>query len=210
MQNIKTFISNHKGPLIIGGLILLVISGYFIYQRLHPPQTVTSESQQQAETTGGVDLAAKNAHIDLLASQLAEAAKQIASLNNQPPQYIVQTIPANVTTVVEQQRQAAKADFAIVTDPKNPEKTVDLKQVQQLPAGTPITLNQYNVQAFKQTLHQIDIMPDWSATVKGSPKLAEIDYSEAHKISNDGKYLGWKAGYDIKHSEAKAGITYTF
>ncbi|MDU2063796.1 MAG: hypothetical protein E6713_03060 [Sporomusaceae bacterium] len=206
-----TNLSKKQQTIVAAVLIVLIgIGGYLFYKHEHHPQVVTGESQHQAESTGGVDLAAKNAHIKMLQAQLKDAADQIAVLKNKPPLEIVRTVPAQVSATVEQQRQAAKADFAIVTDPKNPDKVVDLKQVEQLPANTPVTLNQYNVQAFKPTLHQLDIIPDWSSTVKGSPKLAEVDYGESHKVSSDGKYFGWKAGYDIKHSEVKAGITYTF
>ncbi len=171
---------------------------------------VTLESQQQAETSEGVELAAKNAHINLLQSQLEETAKQIASLYNKAPDTIIKTIPMEVVKTIEVEREKRAADFTIVTDPKRPDKQVDLNKVQNLLADTPVTLNQYNVFAYKQQLHQIELTPDWSETIRGKVKLEEVGYGESRKISNDGKYVGWKAGYNFKHEEVKVAITYTF
>lgn len=38
----------------------------------------------------------------------------------------------------------------------------------------------------------------------------EVSYGESRKITNDGKYVGWKAGCNFKHDEAKVAITYMF
>lgn len=97
-----------------------------------------------------------------------------------------------------------------MTDLKQPDKQVDLSQVEKLPVGTPVTLNQYNVFAYKQKLHQVELTPDWSETTRGKFKLDEVGYGESQKILNDGKYIGWKVGYNFKHEEAKASIIYTF
>lgn len=132
---------------------------------------VTGESQQQAETPEGVELAAKNAHINMLQSQLEEAAKQIASLYNRPPDKVIKTVPVEVVKTVEIEREKRGADFAIVTEPKQPDQQTDLKEIKKLPANTPVTLNQYNVFAYKQKLRSIEITPDWSDAVRGKWKL---------------------------------------
>lgn len=199
---------------IIFVLLFIIVScaaGYLALQYyFHPAQSVTGESQRQAEALEGIELAAKNAHINMLQSQLEEAAKQIASLNNRPPDTVIRTVPVEVVKTVESEREKRGADFAIVTDPKQLDKQVDLNQVQNLPADMPITLNQYNVFAYKKKLHQVEFTPDWSGTIRGKWKLDEMGYGETRKISNDGKYAGWKIGYNFKHEEAKMAITYMF
>jgi hypothetical protein len=139
-----------RQAVILLGVVLLVVAGYYAWQHYHQPQLVIAESQTQAETSAGVDLAAKNAHIDMLQSQLNEAAQQIFDLKNKPPDTIVKTVPVEVVKTVEVERKKAGADFTIVTDPTNPDKTVDLKEIEKLPAETVVTLNQYNVFAYKK------------------------------------------------------------
>ena len=195
---------------ILLGVVLLVVTGYFAWQHFNQPQPITAESQQQAETPQGVDMAAKNAHIDMLQSQLQEAANQIAKLKNKPPDTIVKTVPVEVIKTVEIERQKSGADFAIVTDPKHPDKQVDLKEVAKLPADTTVTLNQYNVFAFKKVVKGYNVYPDWGEAARGKLKLNEINYDVSRRITKDGKYLGVVAGYDFKHDEAKAGIRYSF
>ena len=171
---------------------------------------VTFESQQQAETPEGVEFAAKNAHINMLQSQLEEAAKQIASLKNKPPDTVIKTIPVEVAKTIEIEREKHGAEFAIVAEPKQPDKQVDLKEIEKLPVNTTATLNQYNVFAYKRKIHQVELTPDWSETIRGKWKVDEVSYGESRKISNDGKYLGWKGGYNFKHEEAKFAIMYMF
>jgi hypothetical protein len=202
--------TNRKYLVGLALLLALLVFGYFLWQYFHPPQPITGESQQQAETPSGVELAAHNAQVGMLQSQLEEAAQQIAVLKNQPPNTVIQTVPVHVPYVVEQQRQQSGADFAIVTDPAHPSTTVDLQQVEQLPANTTVTLNQYNVQAFKKVIRGITIYPDWGKTVQGNPGVNEITADGSRRITKDGKYLGVAAGYDFKNEEVKLGIRYTF
>ncbi len=191
-------------------IIIVGIGGYLIWQYFHPPQAITAESQQQAETPAGIDLAAKNAHIEMLQSQLEEAAAQIAALKNQKPDTIIKTVPVEVTKVVEKEVEKRGADFAIVTDPAQPDKQVDLKQVEKLPADTMVTLNQYNVFAYKKVVRGINIYPDWSGLVQQKPKLDEVTVDVSRRITKDGKYLGAVAGYDFKNKESKLGLRYSF
>lgn len=191
--------------LIALGVIILVVAGYFIWQYFHQPQTVAGESQQQAETTAGVELAAKNAYINMLQSQLNEAAKQIAELKNKPPDTIVHTVPVEVIKTVEVERQKSGADFAIVTDPKHPDKQVDLKEVEKLPAETPVVLNQYNVHAYKKVIRGINMYP-----ALDNGKVDEVTTDVSRRTSKDGKYLGLTVGYDFKHEHAKIGVRYSY
>jgi|GEM_PF-2801231 CHASE3 domain sensor protein len=46
-------------------LIITLLIGYAVYRDLHKTQVVTGESQTQAETPAGVDLAAQNASVTL-------------------------------------------------------------------------------------------------------------------------------------------------
>lgn len=196
---------------ILLGVVLFVVVGYFVWQHFHQPEPVTVESQAQAETPAGVELAAKNAHIDMLQSQLTEAARQIAELKNKPPVTVVKTVPVEVIKTVEIEREKSGANFAIVTDQKQPDKQVDLNQVEKLPVDTSVTLNQYNVFAYKKVIRGINIYPDWSESVKKtSPRIQEVTFDASRRITKDGKYIGGVVGYNFKHDEAKAGIRYSF
>lgn len=146
----------------------------------------------------------------MLKSQLEEAAQQIKELKNKPPDTIVKTVPVEVIKTVEVERQKFGADFAIVTDPKQPDKQVNLKEVEKLPADTTVTLNQYNVFAYKKVIRGINVYPDWSKAVQGKFKLDEVTADVSRRISKDGKYIGVVAGYDFEHDKAKAGLRYSF
>ena len=192
------------------GVLILCVAGYFTWQHFHKPQPVTAESQQQAETPQGVNLAAKNAHITMLQSQLDEAAQQIAKLKNKPPDTIVKTVPVEVTKVITHEVEKRGADFAIVTDPKQPDKQVNFKEIEKLPPDTPVTLNQYNVFAYKKVIRGVNVYPDLSKAVQGKFKLDEVTADVSRRITKDGKYIGVVAGYDFNHDHAKAGIRYSF
>jgi hypothetical protein len=204
-----TWIINNK-KLIAYTLVavIIVIGGYFLYQHFHQPQPVTAESQVQAETPAGISLAAHNAKVGMMQDQLDQAAQQIAALKNKPPDTIIQTVPYEVTKVVTQEVEKRGADFAIVTDPKNPDKSVDLNEVAKLPADTPITLNQYNVFAYKKIIRGIDVYPSFTAITPTG--VSEVTYDVSRKISNDGKYLGVVGGYDFDNKKAKIGLRYTY
>jgi hypothetical protein len=196
-----------KGIICAALIILLVLGGYFLGQYFKK-SPVTGESQTQAETPQGVDSAAHNAQVKMYQDQLEEAAKQIAALKNRPPDTIVKTVPVEVIKTVETEREKRGADFAIVTDTKQPDKAVDFKKVEQLPADTQVSLNQYNVFAYKKFVRGINIYPHFDG-VKPTG-VSEITVDVSRKVSNDGKYIGVAGGYDFEHKKAKVGVRLTF
>ena len=60
-----------RGKMILSLILIVVmcIVGYFVYQYFHHAVVVTGESQQQAETTQGISLAAHNAKVELVKDQ---------------------------------------------------------------------------------------------------------------------------------------------
>lgn len=202
MMTVIQWVCSHKKQIGVCFLAIAILAGgYLLYQHFHPPQLVTTESQQQAETPEGISLAAHNAQVDMLQSQLKEAAQQIAALKNQPPNTIVQTIPVQVPYVVEQQREKAGADFAIVTDPANPTTPVDLKQVAQLPANTPVTLNQYNVQAYPQHMAEVSYY---------SGNSGDVAYMSRVKVFGKTGYVGPVVRYGDTKVSVGARISVPF
>ena len=191
-------------------LIIILLICWFVWQRAHTPQTVTAISQQQAETPAGVELAAKNAHIDMLQSQLEEAAKQIAQLKDKPPVEVVKTVPVEVVKVVEVEREKRGADFAMLTDPKQPEKAVNPKELEKLPADTAISLNQYNVYAYKKIIRGVNVYPDWGELAQSKFKLDEVSVDWSKRITKDGQYLGVTGAYNFDREQSKIGLRYSF
>jgi hypothetical protein len=200
-----------QAVILLGVVLLVVVAGYFAYQHFNQPEPVTTLSQEQAETPAGVQQAADNAHINMLQSQLDEAAREITQLKNKPPEKVVVTEVKEVIKVVEKEVEKSGADFGIITDPANPDKPVNLNEIAALPEGTTVNLNQYNVYAYRKVIRGISVMPDWSESIKkGSPRIQEVSYDVSRRITKDGKYIGGVVGYDFKHDEAKAGIRYSF
>lgn len=145
--------------------------------------------------------------IDMLQNQLEEAAREIAELRNKPPDVIVKTVAAEVSKVVEQERQQRGANFAIVTDPANPTKTVDTTKLEP---NTPVNLNQYNVYAYPKIQRAWTIFSYWGDTVKGKVNIKEITWDVNKRILKDGKYLGAVVGYDKEKEQAKLGLRYVY
>ncbi len=200
-----------RGKVILSLIIFIVVCAAavcFSYQYFQPTQLVAAESQVQAETSTGISLAAHNAKVGMMQEQLDSAAQQIAELKNKPPDTIIKTVPVEVEKVVTKYVEKSGADFAIVTDPKNTDKQVNLKDIAKLSASTDVTLNQYNVFAYKKVLHDITVYPTFSGITPNG--VNEIDYGVSRKISNDGKYLGIVAGYEFDDKKAKIGLRYTF
>ena len=202
-------ILTRRGKIVFWVIFFVIVcfSAYIIYRNI-TAQPVTYESQRQAETPAGVELAAKNAHINMLQSQLEQAAQQIAMLKNKPPDTVYHPVPYEVPKIIEVERQNRGADFAVVTDPKLPDKAVNIKEIVKLPADTPVTLNQYNVFAYKKIIRGVNVYPK----CKGLTPIGvnEITADVSRKITNDGKYLGVVVGYDFEGRKAKVGLRVTF
>lgn len=208
MDTLKT------GVMIRYVVVVIVVAflgwgGYYFWQQ-YEIKSVIYENQKQSETAFGVALAAKEAHISMLQSQLEEAAGQIADLKNKPPDTIIKTIPIEVQKVIEVEREKRNADFAIVTKPDEPDKKLDIKEIDKLSPDTTINLNQYNVYAYKKIVRGITVYPDWSKTLNGNLKIKEISADINKKFSKDGKYIGLAFGYDVEESKVKLGLRYTF
>jgi hypothetical protein len=150
------------------GYVLLVIAllfgAYKVWAHFHPPQPVTFETQQQASTPAGVKLAADNAHIPLLTGQEQDVSKYIQASASAPPAATEQTTGAQLQQQVNNAVYKFGADFAIVTDPKNPTQKPSIKP------GDNVTVNEYLIKAYPGHLDTIGIgkkayLLAWSARV---------------------------------------------
>lgn len=162
-------------------------------------ETVTTMSQQQAETPVGVQSAANNANVKLDAGQAKEVSTVIREIRTteKEPAYVIQTTGDNAKEESEKAASQEQADFAIVTDKNNPEKEVSLED---LGKDTKVELNQYNVQAFKKHLNTIEYQP--------TEKV--VGYTHQWKVTDSGRYIGVGADYDIDDKKVYAKITYSW
>ena len=205
MEKFKSWVEDHKNLIayIVAGAVLICVA-FIIYRHFHQPEPVTTESQTQAETPAGVDQAADRAHVPISndqAQQTADKIKYIYSHDVQPI-YTVTTTGNNAESVAETAQEAAGADFSIITDKYNPTKQTSLKT---LPTSSTVELNQYNVQAYKKILHTIEVVPDIQ-----NKSVDEVGYTVSRKISNDGKYIGIGATYNIDDHKTMVKLSYTW
>ena len=204
MNKIKNWIITHKKLCIYAVAAVLVIAlGLLVWHFTHPPQTVTTESQVQAETPAGVTLAADNAHVGLSADQAQQTADKIKYIysHDVQPVYTITTTGDKAQTCSQNAQEAAGADFSIVTDKYNPTKPTSLKT---LPASSTVELNQYNVQAYKKVLHTVDV------GTSDAKSVGEVGYTVSKKISKDGKYIGVGASYNFDNEKAMVKVSYTW
>ena len=204
MDKIKNWIITHKNLCIYAVAAVLVVAlGFLVWHFTHPPQTVTTESQVQAETPAGVTLAADNAHVGLSADQSQQTADKIKYIysHDVQPVYTITTVGDKAQTCSQKAQEAAGADFSIVTDKYDQTKHTSLKT---LPASSTVELNQYNVQAYKKVLHTVDV------GTSDAKSVGEVGYTVSKKISKDGKYLGVGASYNFDNEKAMVKLSYTW
>ena len=186
------------------GIVLAAVLLFLLYHHLNPPQTITQETQEQAETAQGIQTAAQAAQVPIDSQQAQTAAQEIKRITGSgtAPNYITYTTVQQAPAAEKAAQEKAGADFSIVTNKDSPGTTADLSK---LPASTPVTLNQYNVQAYKKVLHTIEIAPDIQ-----NKTIDEVGYTVSRKISSDGKYIGIGATYNIDDHKTMVKLSYTW
>lgn len=197
LLNIKNWLAGHKLEVFV--VLELILIAFALYHLLKPPETITVMPQEQAETTQGVKQASENTHVEIDNAQAQEIASTIREIRvvEKAPEYAVQTTGDKAQEASEKAQEAARADFAIVT---NKDTTQEAKQLDELPADTQVTLNQYNVQAYKKHINTIEYQP--------TEKV--VGYTHQWKVSKSGHYMGVGANYDIDDKKVMMKITYSW
>lgn len=189
------------------GIVLVAVLAVVAWRYMHRPEPVTTETQVQAETVQGITQAADNAHITLTPDQSQQTADRIKYIytNDVQPVYTITTTGANTEKQAQAAQKAAGADSSIITNKSAPNEKTDLKT---LPAGSTVELNQYNVQAYKKVLHTVEVSPDIDCTgIKG---VGEVGYTVSRKVTNDGKYIGVGAIYNVDDHKTMLKVAYTW
>lgn len=197
LLNIKNWLAGHKLEVFV--VLELILIAFALYHLLKPPETITVMPQEQAETTQGVKQASENAQVKIDDAQAQEIASTIREIRvvEKTPEYTVHTTGGKAKEASEKAQEAAGADFAIVT---NKDTTQEVKQLDELPADTQVTLNQYNVQAYKKHINTIEYQP--------TEKI--VGYTHQWKISKSGRYMGVGADYDIDDKKVMMKVTYSW
>ena len=197
LLNITNWLAGHKLEVFV--VLELILIAFALYHLLKPPETITVMSQEQAETTQGVKQASENAHVKIDSAQAQEIASTIREIRvvEKAPEYAVHTTGDKAQEASEKAQEAAGADFAIVT---NKDTAQEVKQLDELPADTQVTLNQYNVQAYKKHINTIEYQP--------TEKV--VGYMHQWKISKSGHYMGVGADYDIDDKRIMMKVTYSW
>lgn len=159
-------VAQEKSILRLLVVFLSLVLTYFVWAHFHPLQTVTLESQEQAQTVAGVQQAANAARVPISAEQDAMIASAIKQDADKTPDSVVQTTGAKLEETIQTELQKSGGQFSIVTDPKNTDKVPTLTQVsgktvttavkaEAISPNTPVTLNQYNIKAYPDRLIQV-------------------------------------------------------
>ena len=197
LLNITNWLAGHKLEVFV--VLELILTAFALYHLLKPPETITVMPQEQAETTQGVKQASENAHVEIDNAQAQEIASTIREIRvvEKAPEYAVHTTGGEAKEASEKAQEAAEADFAIVT---NKDTAQEVKQLDELPADTQVTLNQYNVQAYKKHINTIEYQP--------TEKV--VGYTHQWKVSKSGRYMGVGADYDIDDKRIMMKVTYSW
>ena len=156
----------------------------------------------QAQTEAGVEKAADKAQVPVSRQQAQDAAQEIRYIykHDTKPEYTIVTTGGDVEKQAQAAQERAGADFSIVASDDG-----EKADVASISKDRPVELNQYNVQAYKQVLHTVEVSPD----IEGRG-IAEVGYSVSRKVSSDGKYLGVGASYNFDNNKAYVKMTYTW
>ena len=201
LLNIKNWLAGHKLEVFV--VLELILIAFALYHLLKPPETITVMPQEQAETTQGVKQASENAHVKIDNAQAQEIASAIREIRvvEKAPEYTVQTTGDKAKEASEKAQEAAGADFAIVTNKDTiQEVKQEVKQLDELPDDAQVTLNQYNVQAYKKHINTIEYQP--------TEKV--VGYTHQWKVSKSGRYMGVGANYDIDDKKIMMKVTYSW
>ena len=197
LLNIKNWLAGHKLEVFV--VLELILIAFALYHLLKPPETITVMPQEQAETMQGIKQASENAQVKIDDAQAQEIASTIREIRgvDKAPEYTVQTTGDKAQEASEKAQEVAGADFAIVTNKDNEQEA---KPLDELPADTQVTLNQYNVQAYKKHINTIEYQP--------TEKV--VGYTHQWKVSKSGRYMGVGADYDIDDKKIMMKVTYSW
>jgi hypothetical protein len=207
MEQAKTWIYNHRRVIgaVLAAILFIAVCVMLFRGCSKKPETVTQETQTEAQTEGGVEKAADNADVPINRQQAQDAAKEIHYIysHDTKPEYTIITTGGDAEKASQAAQERAGADFSIVTDKDKPDEKVSLDE---LPKDSTVNINQYNVQAYKKVLHTIEFSPD----LDGGHGVSEIGYTVSRKVTKDGKYLGAGASYNLDDHKAYVKISYTW
>ena len=185
-------------------ILLTALLTVYLYSVFRPAETVTTQSQKQAETVEGVKKAAENANITINTGQAQEASEKIKYIytSGQSPQYTIITTGEKAQETAKAEQEKAGADFAIVTDKNNPDETVDLDSI---PKDTKVELNQYNINAYKKVLHTVEVSPNIT-----DKKVGSVGYMVSKRVSDNGHYLGVGVEHNFDVHRTYLKLSYTW
>ena len=205
MEQVKTWVYAHRRIVgaIIFGILAVIVAVLLFHGCKTESQKVTVEPQVEAQSEAGVEKAADNAKVPVSRQQAQDAAKEIRYIytHDTKPEYTIITTGGDVEKQAQAAQERAGADFSIVASDDG-----EKADVASISKDKPVELNQYNVQAYKQVLHTVEVSPD----IEGGRGIAEVGYSVSHKVSRDGKYLGVGASYNFDSNKAYVKMTYTW
>ena len=185
-------------------ILLTALLTAYLYSVFKPAETVTTESQKQAETVEGVKKAAENANITINTGQAQEASEKIKYIyaSGEAPQYTIITTGDKARETVREEQEKSKADFSIVTDKNNPDEAVDLDSI---PKDTKVELNQYNINAYKKVLHTVEVSPNLT-----DRKIGSVGYTVSKRVTDSGRYMGVGVEHNFDSHRTYLKLSYTW
>ena len=171
--------------------------GYLLWGRT---PKIVSVPHNTVQTVEGVKQASSTADVYLKDEQATEISKAVQHTQKE---YTIETTINKLPKTAETERKKNGADFSLITDPNNPDKSFDLSKYD---SKIPVELNQYNITAYKKRLYGVNYYPE--SISNWNPAMVSVDYSI--RISRSGKYLGASAAYNLDNDKAYLGIRYEF
>lgn len=204
----NNYLQKYKTPLLIGGGVLGVLAGIFLWNHFHkhvvgnPPAPVY-ETYEQSHSAGGVQAAAKQSGVSLTLPQEKEIIEAIQESDGKKPDSVVATTGAQLAAAVKTEQIKSGADFTIVSPSKPGESGI--KQASNTSSTTlpklqdnqPVTLNQYNIKAYPDRLLEASVYGDGSG---------DVAYLSKVKVLGMTGYVGPTVKYDPNKTTSKVTV----
>lgn len=195
--------------IVIAALLASAIAGYLYWEHKKSPDPVVGTSQIKAETPAGAKQAAAAAGVTLGNAQSEEVAAEVAKASERKPDSVVEATPASAWDEMRRQSAKSGADYSMITNPQKPDAIVQKKDLENLPQGSTISLNQYNIKAYPKNQITWSVFP---SVENGKVSVGAVNLAQVNRWSKDGIYFGPAVSWDKdrKSSKVRVGLAGAF
>lgn len=210
VDNAANAVSSRYGwkAYVVAAVVILLLGsavyGHVVGWLNQPKKVTTNLSKNKAQTADGIKTALNASHVPASEAQYQEFAEAIKRASGEKPKSTTSTTLGNYEQAADEYRQQQGGDAAIVVDPSNPDKAPP--KPGELPAGTPVVLENHVLKAYPKKLLNIQAYP----SVAGDIEAANVALVKRVKVFGQVAYVGPALDYDReRNTKVRIGVNLT-